>query len=249
MATPPRTTGLRKEDFPEAPEWLDKLLLPLNQHIQDVSNALSGGLTSENSRQEVRPLTIRMPADMPAWTAPTLSGAWVVNGAPTATPGYRMLPGGRVELRGQVKSGAAGALFTLPEGYRPEDEITFPAVCDNGGGAIINFVDVQADGAVTVSVAASVFLSMDGMSFQAGPVAAPATPFSASGWPYFLKPTVSPVKTLEVVQAVDVASDASTVGPVYLDWRSTGDGHVKLLSAWGLQPGRSYKVTIRMTAG
>ena len=79
------------------------------------------------------------------WTAPTLTGGWVVYGSDTAPPAYRR-ESGTVQLRGAVKSGT-GDIFTLPADLRPSagnERFTVPA----GAGAAN--VDVRWDGAVRV---------------------------------------------------------------------------------------------------
>ena len=79
------------------------------------------------------------------WTAPTLTGGWVVYGSDTAPPAYRR-ESGTVRLRGAVKSGT-GDIFTLPADLRPSagnERFTVPA----GAGAAN--VDVRWDGAVRV---------------------------------------------------------------------------------------------------
>lgn len=80
-----------------------------------------------------------------AWTAPTLTGGWVVYGSDTVPPAYRR-ESGTVRLRGAVKSGT-GDIFTLPADLRPSagnERFTVPA----GAGAAN--VDVRWDGAVRV---------------------------------------------------------------------------------------------------
>ncbi len=49
--------GFRKEDFPEAPEWFDKVMVPLNAFVTAVSQALEGRLTTENFLAVQVPLT------------------------------------------------------------------------------------------------------------------------------------------------------------------------------------------------
>lgn len=49
MAQLPRFKGFLLEDFKEAPEWLSKLLQPLNEFMTTVSNALSGRLTRKDN--------------------------------------------------------------------------------------------------------------------------------------------------------------------------------------------------------
>lgn len=45
MASPPELKGIRKDEIPEAPAWLEKLLRPLNLFLQQVGQALAGNLT------------------------------------------------------------------------------------------------------------------------------------------------------------------------------------------------------------
>lgn len=45
MARPPEANGIRKDDIPEAPGWLEKLLRPLNLYMQQVGQALNSNLT------------------------------------------------------------------------------------------------------------------------------------------------------------------------------------------------------------
>ena len=52
------------------------------------------------------------------WVDITLGGAWINFGSVFATPQCRRI-GGIVYVRGVVKSGADGAFFTLPDGFRP----------------------------------------------------------------------------------------------------------------------------------
>lgn len=49
MAAPPRFKAFSREDFPDAPEWFTTFLLPLNETVGGLVNALSRRLTrSEN---------------------------------------------------------------------------------------------------------------------------------------------------------------------------------------------------------
>ncbi len=52
-----KTSGVKKEDLPEAPAWFDKVLLSLNSFMSTVSTALEGRLTTENFLECVEPLT------------------------------------------------------------------------------------------------------------------------------------------------------------------------------------------------
>lgn len=51
---------LRKEDLPDAPKWVSKLLAPINMFFENVYNALTGGLTlSENVQAQIHTASIR----------------------------------------------------------------------------------------------------------------------------------------------------------------------------------------------
>lgn len=99
------------------------------------------------------------------WTAPTLTGGWVVYGSDTAPPAYRR-ESGTVRLRGAVKSGT-GDIFTLPADLRPSagnERFTVPA----GAGAAN--VDVRWDGAVRVisylASGTNAYVSLAGIHFS-----------------------------------------------------------------------------------
>lgn len=49
MAAPPKTKSIVLEDFKEAPGWFSKLLLPLNEFMGSVANALTGRLTRKDN--------------------------------------------------------------------------------------------------------------------------------------------------------------------------------------------------------
>ncbi|KKK52619.1 hypothetical protein LCGC14_3103070, partial [marine sediment metagenome] len=57
--------------------------------------------------------------DSGQWIAPTLLNSWVNYAATYDTTGYMKDGFGFVHLKGLVKSGVAGTIFTLPVGYRP----------------------------------------------------------------------------------------------------------------------------------
>jgi hypothetical protein len=98
-----------------------------------------------------------------AFSAPTLAGAWVNTGGASTTAGYIKDPMGFVHLRGTVKSGA-GAIFTLPTGYRPSATVEYAVP---GDGAYAQ-VSITSAGVVTQVVGAAVLgLSLDSISFKA----------------------------------------------------------------------------------
>jgi hypothetical protein len=98
-----------------------------------------------------------------AYAAPTLAGAWVNTGGASTTAGYIKDPIGFVHLRGTVKTGA-GAIFTLPTGYRPSATVEYAVP---GDGAYAQ-VSVTSAGVVTQVVGTAVLgLSLDSITFKA----------------------------------------------------------------------------------
>lgn len=72
------------------------------------------------------------------WIVPTLVNGWVQDDATDAMNiGYMKDYMGFVHLRGRVKSGTLGVqAFTLPEGYRPINDLRFPLVSNDSFGYI-----------------------------------------------------------------------------------------------------------------
>lgn len=57
------------------------------------------------------------------WIVPTLGSGWSNFAAPYATTAYRRI-NGVVHLKGFVKGGTGGTMFTLPTGFRPTEQQT-----------------------------------------------------------------------------------------------------------------------------
>jgi hypothetical protein len=98
-----------------------------------------------------------------AWTAPTLLNSWVNYSASYAQAGYRILPGGLVQLRGLIKNGTAGTLFTLPVELRPfYDHIMNGHTNPNG---TVARVDIQAAGNVVATGYSTSWLSLSAIIY------------------------------------------------------------------------------------
>lgn len=53
-----------REDYPDAPDWINSFFIPLNVALEQVKAALSGGLTiQDNLRQAVVQFDVTTPAD------------------------------------------------------------------------------------------------------------------------------------------------------------------------------------------
>lgn len=94
--------------------------------------------------------------------AAVFQNSWVYFGS-GAIPSYYKDPFTRVYLSGQVKSGTVGqAIFTLPPGYRPQQNCIF-AVVSNG---VLGVVTVNVDGTVVATSGNNTYFSLDGISFR-----------------------------------------------------------------------------------
>lgn len=95
------------------------------------------------------------------WAAATLSGTWTnMYGAPYAAAGYNIDSDGVVRVRGTV-GGGTGAIFTLPAGFRPANNMFFPVYASGGMGRVL----VTAATGV-VSLAAGTATEVDLTSIQ-----------------------------------------------------------------------------------
>jgi hypothetical protein len=109
--------------------------------------------------------------DDTGWIAPALTNAWVDYGGNYEPSGYRKL-NGYVELRGMIKAGATGGVFTLPAGYRPSKVATFVVASASGMAIVaINSDSAVADGVVRVATfgttGSNSSLSLRGIRFEA----------------------------------------------------------------------------------
>ena len=103
----------------------------------------------------------------PVMTAPTLSANWSNVSGAYQTARYYIDPTGIVHLEGSIKKATAGVagetIFTLPVGYRPSSQLSFPVDANGAYGKI----DVKADGTVVYQAGtATVSMSLSGISFK-----------------------------------------------------------------------------------
>lgn len=106
----------------------------------------------------------------PSWTAPTFQNSWTNYGSEWNTAGYYKDANGVVHLRGLVKSGSIGAIFTLPSGYRPT--ATWLFICASNSSATppgYARVDVNNSGVVSLNTYSANsnngWVSLDGITF------------------------------------------------------------------------------------
>jgi hypothetical protein len=102
-----------------------------------------------------------------AWIAPSLVNGWSNFGGVTQAAGYRKTPTGEVQLRGLIKDGTiteGTTLFTLPSGYRPAAQRSFPAI--HGGNNVCR-ITVESTGEVVIRGGTNnAFLSLEPVRFD-----------------------------------------------------------------------------------
>lgn len=101
---------------------------------------------------------------------------------------FRKRPDGVVQIRGMARGGAsATTIFTLPVGYRPDEELIVPTLVDWNAATVPYFVSVKPTGVVTVTFGAgstNVWVSMAEIEFDTGQLTFPAsiTAVPQEGW-------------------------------------------------------------------
>jgi len=79
------------------------------------------------------------------WITPTLNSGYSSYSSPYGPIAYRKI-GNIVNIQGITNESAAGVIFTLPVGYRPEQQIIIAAQMNNTLGRL----DIRRDGAVEI---------------------------------------------------------------------------------------------------
>jgi hypothetical protein len=98
---------------------------------------------------------------------------WQNYGKGSTTAAYFRDQAGIVHIEGTVvcpsELASVGAIFTLPEGFRPDATSNFPTI---SAGPTSNYVTVLQDGDVEVGLPAGIgtFLTLDGISFRCAPL-------------------------------------------------------------------------------
>lgn len=100
-------------------------------------------------------------------SAPAFTNGWTNFGSGYSTAGFYKDPLGRVHLKGIIKSGTAGsAMFTLPTGYRPAQDL----IVGTNANLAVASVGIHASGIVGgggVTAGSNTWFSLDGISFRA----------------------------------------------------------------------------------
>jgi len=94
---------------------------------------------------------------------PTFQSSWVNYGGVEESAGYRKYPDGRVRLKGTIKSGSVGPIFTLPAGYRPPTNRYISIYTQAGYGSI---TITGPGGVVTANQTGGTYTSLEGIEFD-----------------------------------------------------------------------------------
>lgn len=108
----------------------------------------------------------KLTADDTGWLTPTFQNAWVNFGSGWGVAAYRKRRG-IVYLRGLVKTGTLAAIFTLPDGFQPNEQRIFTGFAGTG----VARIDVTSAGLVSVIGygygGSNSFVSLAGIAFLA----------------------------------------------------------------------------------
>lgn len=104
--------------------------------------------------------------------AVTLQNSWVNYGT-TFYAGAAFLKDGRgiVRLQGVIKNGTVTTgilLFTLPVGFRPPLNTKHPVLANSNGTPVHGEIEIATDGTVKLQQGSNTYLSLEGVTFQAG---------------------------------------------------------------------------------
>lgn len=250
MTIAPAPVKLNRDDLRGAPSWTSDLFDTLNPQLQSVQQALTKGISlGDNLNAKLVQATVTGPA--PTWTeigsdgAPAFKNSWANQGGAYETCAFRMLPGGTVELKGVVSGGSPPSqVFLLPAGYIPAKAQQGPTLSNGAFGGYV----VHEQGGVDVYTGSGTSVSLCGIRWQAGsPAAYPLRP-TGSGWPLSVTHGLNSVSAVYLVDVEDLDAGTSVSALATsssIEW-SAGDaaGTIRLLSAWGLMPGRKYRLSL-----
>jgi hypothetical protein len=125
------------------------------------------------TRQQMAVFLVKVVASEPfhivgAAGEPPFQNGWANAGGLLSTAGFFKDPLGFVHLKGTLNAGPSGlTAFTLPEGYRPAEELILPVASSGlGTGA---YMRVLQDGELQPVHGAGFAVAFDGLSFRVDP--------------------------------------------------------------------------------
>lgn len=248
MALPPQVTGLSREDLPDAPPWIDRLLPKLNQALKGGANALNRQLTfADNFAAEIRDITVTIPDD---WVTPTLKANVANWGGGFATIQYRKKADGTVEIKGFGRAGAAlGAFYTcytLDIPYRISETRRFAGEVND----VAQEFEVNSDGSVKLGNNGAA--NTNHFTLEATFTASDRTPIAPAVWSKIGWKTSLTGKPAGIwpIAIADSAKVRARIPPTVIDWEWRGaDNNIRILNMPGLIPTRSYKITLLAIQG
>lgn len=106
---------------------------------------------------------------LPLWTSISSPSGWVEYASTFASPAFTRTKDGVVVLKGLIKDGTATwdtPIFTLPEGYRPDERLIFYVGSYNAGSGY-GRIDVLPNGEVRFMQGTATWISLDSIKFVA----------------------------------------------------------------------------------
>lgn len=254
MAAPPPKKTVTREDAPGAPEWVDRLVAPINAFMMPTAAALARGLTfRENFSGEVKTVEVTPPED---WELAPLGTGWAYHGDPAFSGGsayVRKGITGEVETRGLVRRTSGSATLIVPYAnpgtYTPgSGNAQFrPTRANDADASVV----IEPIGIYFRTGSAASWVSLDGLRWQAADRRPPrwATPvdvrLGTEQTPFPGRPGA--VFLLDARQKGAVGTPVVVTG---LDWgainleKQRNAPGVRLHRVWGLSPGITY--TLRL---
>ncbi len=235
-----RAATLKRLQANDYPPEVRRLVETVNAFFASTSDAIG---TLPNL--VVREITVTMPA---AVAQPTLSGTWTTL---YGTVGYTKT-GTTVALQGVLTGGTYGptALFTLPSAFCPSAERLFPVAQSSAvytpAGLLQVFPtgEVVAPAVTSVQTGQSVFLSLDGVTFQTSD----GSPQALSTALNVTAGDLSSVTGVVAVACFDGTSGSPVAAPCpVVGWAPTATG-IQITSLVGLSPSRRYTIRLVLAA-
>ena len=127
-------------------------------------NDLAGvGRTTETVKANADNIATKANKVQEPWITPTLVNGWIPFNEYLSTAQYHKDSLGYVRLRGIIKSGTSGVVFTLPVGYRPLYTLYSPTV-SNGFFA---YLRIANSGTINFTSYSNLWVSLENVSFKA----------------------------------------------------------------------------------
>jgi hypothetical protein len=139
--------------------------------VSGVNGSFSGNVSGVNGNF-TGSITLGSPATLLVpWTNfySSMTNGWVVYGGGYSYPSYCKDSNGNVRLRGTMKSGSNGVIYTLPAGLRPANSLAFPIIGYNGSSYAIGYLTIGSTGQLNVQLTSGFnqWVPLDGITWYA----------------------------------------------------------------------------------